>query len=310
MDSSNSRECLKEPTKELWDAWDALSEAVDAHLSGQTTLADRLFRNANTRPVWDWINPLWTRPFLSVVCRKPPNDTILLPKDQRDPQRDPTPSTKNAVLKRDGYCCRYCGAPVVDAKIRKIIVDLYPAAVPWHPQDVNRQHAAFQCFWLQYDHVVPHSHGGSSSEDNVVVSCGLCNFGKDGYTLKQLGLSDPRDREPRKTDLDGLERMRGAALPSVTVTPTVKPIRPPIIGSADTAQDEMTFFIAGAWMQGNYVYTPEIDGKARYFQLGASASATEGIRDEIKGCIITCSPKLFIQRRLDPDRFKILKPCD
>jgi 5-methylcytosine-specific restriction endonuclease McrA len=69
------------------------------------------------------------------------------------------------------------------------------------------QHAAFQCMWLQFDHVVPHSRGGDNSVDNVVVTCGPCNYGRAERTLDELGLIDPRQKPVQKTDWDGLERM-------------------------------------------------------------------------------------------------------
>jgi hypothetical protein len=43
---------------------------------------------------------------------------------------------------------------------------------------------------------VPHSHGGRSSSENVVISCALCNDGKDKYTLRQLDVADPRITPP------------------------------------------------------------------------------------------------------------------
>lgn len=39
--------------------------------------------------------------------------------------------------------CRYCGIPVVDADIRKLLHSLYPAAVPWVSSVPEWQHAAF-----------------------------------------------------------------------------------------------------------------------------------------------------------------------
>ena len=117
---------------------------------------------------------------------------------------------RDEVLRRGGYRCRYCGIPVVHADIRKTASRLYPEAVVWDSRDPARQHAGFQCLWLQFDHVVPHSHGGRSTPDNVVISCALCNFGKDRFTLRQLDLEDPRSREPDPMDYDGLERLRSA----------------------------------------------------------------------------------------------------
>lgn len=206
------RRSIKEPIPEIFEAWQFLSIAADAHIAGDHAAAEDFFRQANMREVWDWVNPAWGPSprdlALNVRSWNPEGDTRQVPKLDRDPRRSVPPEVKTAVLSRDGYRCRYCGIPVVDAGIRKIAHSLYPQAVPWNPSIVTEQHAAFQCLWLQYDHVVPHSHGGPSSEENVVVTCGLCNYGKDKYTLKQLGISDPRLRSPKPSPWDGIERLR------------------------------------------------------------------------------------------------------
>ncbi|MFZ5674436.1 MAG: HNH endonuclease [Pseudomonadota bacterium] len=60
--------------------------------------------------------------------------------------------------------------------------------------------------WMQFDHIEPHSHGGDNSPDNVAVTCAPCNYGKDNWGLKQLGLLDPRTIPVQRTSWDGLER--------------------------------------------------------------------------------------------------------
>lgn len=185
-----------------------MSKAVSAHLAGDRILAESLFKKADMRAVWEWLNPGWSRPDLNVVVHSPHGDTQEVPKHLRDPDRNIAPAIKFAVLQRDGYRCRYCGIPVVHANIRKLAHRLYPDAVPWEPYDVTKQHSGFACLWLQFDHVVPHSHGGRSSLDNVVISCALCNFGKDKYTLLQLNLADPRLTPPVSSTWDGLSRLR------------------------------------------------------------------------------------------------------
>ena len=42
------------------------------------------------------------------------------------------------------------------------------------------------------DHVFPWSLGGATSLDNLVTSCGGCNYDKEHWTLEQLGIEDPR----------------------------------------------------------------------------------------------------------------------
>lgn len=199
---------IKEPIPEIFETWAFLNQAADAHLAGDRVRADVFFKQANSRAVWEWVHADWQRPGLNVVVRKPPDDTHWVPKNLRDLDRNIAPAVRTAVLKRDGYRCRYCGIPVVSMDIRKRAHRLYPDAVPWDSRDPEKQHAGFACFWLQFDHVVPHCHGGRSSEGNVVIACALCNYGKDRYTLRQLDVADPFLTDPVPCEWDGLERFR------------------------------------------------------------------------------------------------------
>lgn len=47
-------------------------------------------------------------------------------------------------------------------------------------------------FWLHcgsIDHVLAHARGGLSSEENLVISCKACQFGKSNYTLNEVGIT-------------------------------------------------------------------------------------------------------------------------
>jgi 5-methylcytosine-specific restriction endonuclease McrA len=54
------------------------------------------------------------------------------------------------------------------------------------------------------DHVVPWNLGGRTAPSNLVTSCGACNYGKDRYTIEQLGIQSPFLRSPKLDDWDGL----------------------------------------------------------------------------------------------------------
>jgi 5-methylcytosine-specific restriction endonuclease McrA len=79
--------------------------------------------------------------------------------------------------------------------------------VPWGRKN-NLQHAALQCMWAQYDHIIPHSRGGTSDIENIYLACAACNYGRMQYTLEEVGLLHPRCHEPRRGTWDGLERFR------------------------------------------------------------------------------------------------------
>src|SRR5262245_41838207 len=114
----------------------------------------------------------------------------------------PSGQEKRTLINRDGLHCRFCNMPVIDAAMREAIRSLYPNALRWGRRDSER-HSAFQCMWLQYDHIVPHSRGGDNSLDNMLITCAACNFGKEEWTLEELGLIDPRTRPPYTSLWDG-----------------------------------------------------------------------------------------------------------
>jgi hypothetical protein len=113
----------------------------------------------------------------------------------------------NEATTRDGHHCRFCGIPVIERTLRIKLHQLYPNALRWGPKNYQ-QHAAFQCMWLQFDHLLPNSRGGESSLDNLVVACAACNFGRMEMTLEQVGIVDPSSRPPIHSSWDGLERIR------------------------------------------------------------------------------------------------------
>ena len=120
--------------------------------------------------------------------------------------RMPTSAKKQLLHSRDGYHCRFCGISVIRKEVRDRLRMFYPAALPW-PNKNTMQHAAFQAMWAQYDHILPHTRGGNSDLENIVITCAPCNYGRMNNTLEEVGLADPRLREPVRSTWDGLERV-------------------------------------------------------------------------------------------------------
>lgn len=198
------RQSLSEPIAELKDAARYLDAAVSAHLRGKPSIAEELFRLADMPEIRSWTKSIWAN---SEVHVRFPSAEPMLARDLRVKERMPTSSEKARVHQRDGYHCRFCGMPVVRAATRKLIHQAYPQAVTWGSKEVQ-QHAAFQAMWAQYDHVVPHARGGTNDLANVVLTCAPCNFGRAGYTLQEVAVTDPRSRLPVQSHWDGLERFR------------------------------------------------------------------------------------------------------
>jgi hypothetical protein len=186
------RRCLLEPIPEIWAAARLLYEAMGAHLSGETRRAEVLIREADIRAVAEWTESIWGRRSQQIHrLRTVPNSPPTLTKAMRPLPRRPIMETQLRVKERDGLFCRFCGVPVVDRSVRTRIRAAYPSALRWGGKNVE-QHAAFQCMWLQYDHVLPHSRGGESLFGNVVITCAPCNYGRAELTLEEVGLMDPR----------------------------------------------------------------------------------------------------------------------
>jgi hypothetical protein len=95
--------------------------------------------------------------------------------------------------------------PLVRAEVRKYLHRHYPDALPWGTTNI-KQHAAFQVFWYQYDHLIPHARGGDNALENMIAACAACNYGRMQYTLEEVGLS-LLDSSQGGGHWDGLERV-------------------------------------------------------------------------------------------------------
>jgi len=202
-----TRDCLREPIPEIFDAARLLDAAVTAHLRGESELASRLFGMANDPKVREWTESLWGTASPYIKVREVPGAPPSLDKNQRVPVRMPNAKERQLLHERDRFHCRFCGIPVIRKEIREKIKRIYPEFVTWGRTNLS-QHAGFQAMWLQYDHVVPHARGGNNDLENVVITCAPCNYGKWNYLVSEIGLSDPRRRPPSQSWWDGLERFR------------------------------------------------------------------------------------------------------
>ena len=227
------RRCLRDPIAEIFLAADLLDRAVEAHLTGEHASAAELIQAADLQPVREWIESLWgtERAHPELVhfrrFRTVPGAPPLLPKADRIGVRMPTRTEKSEVIRRWGHRCSFCGIPVIRAEVRQALCREYPAEARWGATN-ETQHAALQCLWLQFDHVLPHSRGGDNSLDNVVITCAGCNYGRMHWTLEELGLFDPRSLTIVRSSWDGLERMLPTAQREVTRSSGVAPPEVPL----------------------------------------------------------------------------------
>jgi len=109
-----------------------------------------------------------------------------------------------AVGVRDGWHCRYCGLPVADVGFFNALWAALPAEFPQGRGTpvVGNGWPISRVYRMAPDHVHPLSAGGSNTIDNLVASCGACNYQwKADCTLDEL---KGTVREPTATDWDGL----------------------------------------------------------------------------------------------------------
>lgn len=200
------RICFLEPIPEIYEAAKYLDEAVSAHILGQHTRADELIRLADMNSIAHWGYSLWGKqsPYLHV--RKVESSPSIQHAPERARSRMPNAVEKRALLARDGYHCRFCGIPVIRKEVRNRFKKLYPEATRWGKTS-DSQHAAFLTMWAQYDHLLPHSRGGTNDIHNMVITCAPCNYGRVQYTLDEVGLANPLLRESTRSSWDGLERL-------------------------------------------------------------------------------------------------------
>lgn len=198
------RPCLREPIPEIERAAALMSAAAEAHLAGDRRRAVGLLLESNLPAVRAWWESVWGRNSPYVPMHKRMGSPATLPREARAGTRNASLQLKKTLIARDGYRCRFCGIPVVRHEMRDRVRKLYPDVPLWGRYNWQ----PFQTLWLQYDHIVPHSRGGSTDFDNMVITCGPCNFGRMEYTLEEVGLLDPRERPPVVSNWDGLERFR------------------------------------------------------------------------------------------------------
>lgn len=183
--------------------------SVEAHFAKNSSRAQDMISICNTEEIRNFIETMWGSaskyPEQANYIRWRPVDELPT-RRPKSPDRMPNAKTKQQVVARDGYRCRYCGLWLIPAEVRKTLNRLYPEALPWGRRN-SEQHSAFQALWLQFDHVAPASYGGDSTIENIVVCCASCNFGKSSYHLDELGLVDPRERDPIPTQWNGLTEL-------------------------------------------------------------------------------------------------------
>lgn len=187
---------LAEPPSGVEVATDLIRLAVDAVDAGRLPVARSLLRALD----WTAFEMYWDEAGLENGRR---HDKTAHRKGIGTKGRAIPRSTKLVVANRDGWRCRYCGLRVVSAPVLKSLQARFPALLPLAQRAVD-EHPAHRVLRCTQDHLEAHAAGGSNRPDNLVTSCGACNFQKGDCSLDELSLRHPLSREPILDDWDGL----------------------------------------------------------------------------------------------------------
>lgn len=153
---------LTQPTLVLNRNWQpvgvmSVARALTKVFSGKARIVDPEDYRLYTWDDWSVLRPSDDEPFIRTYhdrLRVP--EVVTLTSYDRVPTHVVTFSRRN-VFKRDKFTCQYCGR---------------------HPNHDD----------LTIDHVVPRSHGGTSSWTNCVLACTDCNSAKADRTPDQAGM--------------------------------------------------------------------------------------------------------------------------
>jgi HNH endonuclease len=201
------RACLSAPIPELHRAADLLSGAADALLAGHDDFARDLLQEADMPALFAHARRIMGPEDPMIHRRRTVDDAG--PSPAQITVRMPTAQEVSSLHIRDGWRCRFCGCRVVLPQARDRMRAALPGAIRWGEQ--QGWHAAFYALTASPDHVVPQAQGGSNHPDNLVTACWPCQFGRNGWSLEEVGLIDPRARPPVADGWDGLARLLAPA---------------------------------------------------------------------------------------------------
>ena len=181
-----------------------LEKAVEFAVNGERGLALEHLNMTRHQEIREWF-------ITSAQVAGPRRHAELGHLEAREPEipaaeqdtRDISVPLARTILDRDGYLCRYCHIPVIYKAEAKKLQVLF-GAENFRVSKSNRiAHGTLRAFYNSFDHVLPLSRGGTTSLDNLVAACYPCNFGKDNFTLNQLGMLSPFESMPNKSKHDG-----------------------------------------------------------------------------------------------------------
>lgn len=201
------RRCFLAPIPDIDACADLLSAAADAILSNDLAMAKTLVLKADMPAICEYTLRIIGSidPEIHFQSLNPPQTTIAKVARRMPPRR-----VEQSIYLRDGWRCRYCASRVISRKARSRLNFFLPVEARWGRSNRAR-HCGLFLLSASLDHVLPHSRGGSNQEENLVTACTACQFGRNQWTLEEVGFEDPRHFPPIRDSWDGLCRLLAKA---------------------------------------------------------------------------------------------------
>jgi 5-methylcytosine-specific restriction endonuclease McrA len=126
-------------------------------------------------------------------------------------------SDQEAVFRRDGWLCRWCGRPVIFAPALKYLDRFardsgFAGPLAYHDDHWTRRNAPLlDHMGAVIDHIAAHSQGGPDVLENLATACNKCNASKSDSASGDFSRRSPRQRIKGKygepENWDGLSRL-------------------------------------------------------------------------------------------------------
>jgi len=178
-------------------------DAVNCFVSGNTKSCLSKLKEIQSKKITLWFieHGQMSGRHRNIQLKKP--QPYPIDKSMRDPERSPK-KLQNSVFERDGYSCRYCGCKLNSQDFIRLFIQKLNSSIFQKGKTNLTTHGIIHISWPVADHVFPWNLGGKTNLSNLVSSCSSCNYGKDSYTIKQLGIENPFNRLPSNNKWDGL----------------------------------------------------------------------------------------------------------
>ena len=191
--------------EEFEPAIDQFTRAVELAVKGNLSEARSRVSTIEDAPIVDW--------FDRIAQNVGKIRVELIGKNPKRPERRSVVKRKMGVTRirslaeRGGWRCGYCGIRVIEPRVlRKAQKLLGKSVFPSRTTGGSNRdyHGVWLLTALTLDHVEPLCLSGDDSDRNLVAACWGCNFGKYHYTLEQLDLRWPKQRNSSKNGWRGL----------------------------------------------------------------------------------------------------------